>query len=82
MNLYLVLAIALGAITGVVEAPVLRPVQLVAASERRGERRVIRRRFSVLSSQFSVRRFVHLRTENCELRTLRGEAAPRAPAVA
>ncbi len=41
MNLYLVLAIALGAITGIVEAPVLRPVHFVTASERRRERRVL-----------------------------------------
>jgi hypothetical protein len=36
MNLYLVLALALGAISGVVEAPVRRPVLSTLASRRGG----------------------------------------------
>ncbi len=80
MNLYLVLAIALGAITGVAQPPVARPAVSVCRRDSRGERRIVRQGTRILGSQFSVLRFVQLRTENRELRTLRGDAAPRAPA--
>ncbi len=83
MNLYLVIAIALGAITGVAGAPpAARPAVSVSRRDSRGERRIVRQGTRVLSSQFSVLRFVRLRTENRELRTLRGDAAARAPSVA
>jgi hypothetical protein len=81
MNLYLILTIALGAISGVVEAPVARPALLVSRRENGAQRRVVRQ-FSVLGSQFSVASFFELRTENREPRTNRGNTAPRAPAFA
>ena len=80
MNLYLVLAIALGAITGVVAAPALRPVQLVTASESRRERRTIRRNLSGVRSRLirwsgALQRAVR----RAEVRRY-AIASPRAPA--
>ena len=81
MNLYLVLAIALGAISGVVEAPLMRPARLVEQRHRRDRRQirrvpqvVIGRRPSVIAA---LRPLVH------DLRpAILGNHAPRAPAVA
>lgn len=81
MNLYLVLAIALGAITGVVEAPALRPVQLVSASERRVERRAIRIATRLRTPRLAVSGWAGLTSEACGLRPF-AIAAPRAPSVA
>ncbi len=81
MNLYLVLAIALGAITGVVEAPVARPVQLVTASERRVERCAIRIATRSRTPRSTVFGWAGLRLETWSLRPF-AIAVPRAPALA
>jgi len=81
MNLYLVLAIALGAISGVVEAPAARPLTLATQRSRRSEQREVRR-FAAHSWQFAVQRFFKPRTANRELRTIYGNSSPRAPATA
>jgi hypothetical protein len=52
MNLYLVLAIALGAVTGVVEAPVARSTVIVRRE--RAERRVLKLRREVVARRSSV----------------------------
>jgi hypothetical protein len=80
MNLYLVIAIALGAITGVVEAPVVRPVQVVRRDVR-AEKRVIRRVASFLSPRSLVLGFTQPRPEARGPRPFT-IASPRAPAFA
>ena len=81
MNLYLVIAIALGAITGVVEAPVMRPVQLVTASERR-ERRVIRQNLSAVPARLTGCSGALERADRRAEARRFTIAAPRAPAFA
>ncbi|HEX7421255.1 MAG TPA: hypothetical protein VF505_15300 [Thermoanaerobaculia bacterium] len=79
MNLYLVLTIALSAISGVVEAPVLRPAPSVAQREHRVQRRAIQVAF--VTHRPSPAGFrTQPRTEDRGPR-MRGEAAPRAPAL-
>lgn len=81
MNLYLVFAIAFGAITGVVEAPVLRPVQFVTQRDRRARRQIRRVRPMVASRRSSA--VAAFRTTAHELRpVLRGNTEARAPAAA
>jgi hypothetical protein len=82
MSLYLLIAIALGAITGVAEAPVARPVLSIASRRetRRAEQRVMR-----VGTAFAPRRtaaapkFASLLFARCEA-PLTGAATPRAPA--
>ena len=81
MNLYLVFALALGAITGVVEAPVMRPATLVAQRDSRMQRRIVRRAGAVLSARCSVLSINEPRTEDRGPRTC-GVSRPRAPAAA
>jgi hypothetical protein len=81
MNFYLVLTIAFGAITGVVDAPVMRPATLVAQRDRRVQRRIIRSVAAVLSARCSVLGINEPRTEDRRPRT-RGVSRPRAPAAA
>lgn len=80
MNLYLVIAIALGAITGVVEAPVMRPVQVVRRDVR-GEQRVQKLRRAVVGRKSSVVGHHRPTTYDRPPTTLLN-AAPRAPAQA
>jgi len=79
MNLYLVLALALGAISGAVEAPVMRPVSHVSKRDVRAEQRVIRRAASILGPQSAVLSWSDPRTEDRGPRTLTVSA--RAPAL-
>ena len=85
MNLYLVLTIALGAVTGVPEAPLTRAALSPAASTVRIQRSAIAA-FTVRSLQFAVETHnCKLQTANCEpaLATdspLTGSSTPRAPA--
>jgi len=84
MNLYVVLAIALGAITGVRQAPVARPrlAAVSAASESRGEQRTPE---VVVAARRSAREpRAHQpasRRRALALVPLTGAAAPRAPAA-
>lgn len=84
MNLYLLIAIALGAITGVAEAPVARPVLAIAS--RRGARRAEQRVVRAISRLVACRRvtapgFASLLFARVES-PLTGAATPRAPAAA
>jgi hypothetical protein len=83
MNLYLVLAIALGAISGVIEAPAARPVATALAARRGVEavRRAVRARL-----QLSIRRAPAARSLGPALASrhallIVAAARPRAPAV-
>ncbi|HSP17011.1 MAG TPA: hypothetical protein VLV78_19855 [Thermoanaerobaculia bacterium] len=80
MNLYLVLAIALGAISGVVEAPVMRPVEVVRRDVR-AEQRVRKMRRAVVGRRSSVVGPLSPTTYDRRPTTILN-AAPRAPAFA
>ena len=83
MNVYLLIAIALGAITGIREVPMARPAfaAVVAKSGVRAERRVARA--SCGTGFQPVRLAMKHRLEACATRVappLTGAASPRAPA--
>lgn len=85
MNLYLLLAIAFGAITGTAEAPVARPAMagVVARRESRAARRVVRalRGTSLrVRLRAAVSRVVTRALASIES-PLTGAATPRAPAA-
>jgi len=83
MNLYLLLAIALGAITGTTEAPVARPAfaAVVAKSGVRAEKAVsVEDRHSCLSPAQGQARVPVLHRIIAEA-PLTGAATPRAPAA-
>jgi len=83
MSLYLLIAIALGAITGVAEAPVARPVLSIASrrESRRAEQRALRgvSRVAVHGSA-PAPKFASLLMARAES-PLTGAASPRAPAA-
>jgi hypothetical protein len=81
MNLYLVFALALGAITGVVETPVMRPASLVAQRDSRVQRRIQQLVRTVVGRRSSVVGAVCPTTHDLRPTTLLN-AAPRAPAFA
>ena len=84
MNLYVVLAIALGAITGVSKAPLAQPqlAAVSASSEARGEQRAAE---TIVSAQPRAREPRLHQAAACRralaLVPLTGAAAPRAPAA-
>jgi hypothetical protein len=83
MNLYLVLALALSAISGVVEAPsAARPVlsTLAARRDRRDYRRAIRARLAAPRRVHMIIALVTRLLRRCEA-PLTGGAATRAPAL-
>lgn len=83
MNLYLLLAIALGAITGTTEAPVARPAfAVVAKSGMRAERQVARAVATLPRSTSSPRpAFAPWRTVARVDAPLTGAGTPRAPSA-
>ena len=82
MSLYLLLAIAFGALTGVADVPAARPVLAVAhASERRVKRQAAAARVLLSSRVRAPRpawRLVTLLTRRADV-PLTGAASPRAP---
>jgi hypothetical protein len=82
MNLYLVLAIALGAISGVVEAPVSQPVLATLAARRdsRANRRAVRIGFAIRQRRTSQPGWFSPRPEARGPRPA-GVSRPRAPAL-
>ena len=79
MNLYLVLAIALGAVSGVVQAPVTRPA-MVTQREVRAQRRAIRTTVQIVNVRSGATGRVGLRPEARAPRP-HGASRPRAPAL-
>ena len=84
MNLYLVLAIALGAISGAVDAPVARPVLSTRAARRGGDavRRAVRNRLATPISASPVIAFLRSTAEWRRPFLVVASARPRAPALA
>jgi hypothetical protein len=80
MNLYLVLAIAFGAISGVVETPLLQPARLVARRDRH-DRRPIRASRRVVIARSAALAPVFRPTTHVLRPIVSGNTAPRAPAV-
>jgi hypothetical protein len=84
MNLYLLFAIALGAITGTTEAPVARPAfaAVVAKSGVRAERQAVRAVAAILRDTTSPRAaFAPRRAAARVDAPLTGAGTPRAPSA-
>jgi hypothetical protein len=82
MNLYLLFAIALGAITGATEAPVPRPAFAVVAKSVRAERAVIRASSTLPRSTFAPRAaFAGSQSVARVDAPLTGAGTPRAPSA-
>ena len=87
MNLYILFAIALGAITGATDTSVVRPAFVLARGEgsgvrqrRTADRRLVRRVVSVITRPAARVRFVAADVLFRACAPLSGAASPRAPA--